>query len=185
MARTGMTVTKQWQNTAYTTSGVCRMRDFVVRGGGCRTLAAKRIARTFALFATCVCEFVRWAEVRAWLALFTGLTVVFVPLALRHLCISCFSNFSSHIHTCTCTHAQTHTADIMETRTATCSCRDPETCISFLVARWRPTQAASYRVCRRRLRRRCSGKTLVAMNRLSVRGRSSMLGVLWVLGVEC
>jgi len=35
------------------------------------------------------------------------------------------------------------------TRTASHSCRDPETRMLFMGARWRPTQAALCRVCRR------------------------------------
>jgi len=50
-------------------------------------------------------------------------------------------------------HRLTHAAHAPTvSRTAARSCRDPETRISFLVARWRPTQAAACRVCRRLLR---------------------------------
>jgi len=38
---------------------------------------------------------------------------------------------------------------LLVTRTPTRRWRDPETRISFLIARWRPMQAASCRVCRR------------------------------------
>jgi len=36
---------------------------------------------------------------------------------------------------------RTYNYTVSQSRTATRSCRDPETRISFLVARWRPTQA--------------------------------------------
>jgi len=42
------------------------------------------------------------------------------------------------------------------TRTATRSCRDPETRMSFLVASWRPPQAAAFRGRRHCRYGRCS-----------------------------
>jgi len=53
------------------------------------------------------------------------------------LCTMCFPSSTSQIFLKFGTDAQ------RQIRTATPSCRDPETRISFPVSRWRPTQAAS------------------------------------------
>jgi len=89
------------------------------------------------------CDHVIIYVVSGWQAIGSGVYTCLLQIAKRtHLRDSIkgliLSFDKQKCHFCVCI-----------TRTAMRSCRDPETHMSFLVARWRPMHAAACRVCRR------------------------------------